>query len=317
VIDPAGQVTPEIPGPLTGAAAQAAANQRKLAGKYNDFRQATMDRATAARAAAAAKLQSIAAAILPPRSPRDWVQGVDVADGLRGLWSIPTLYRRGLEEELPELEQNLAQAERSAMRELIQARKLDGNAARLSGQAKANLRAAFDEENTVESKLASIENLETTSSKLAAGDVDGLAGLGDSVDGLVALGAGLVRAIPIAGTVIAGGLTIYQDRELGDGWDRSVADGVVSSGAALGSAVGTAAVIGALWGTASVLPVAGAVVFSGVVAVGVGDFVHNMFQENWSADFHKYGLVDGTGHGIADSYDKTRHDLAHMWDDIF
>jgi hypothetical protein len=158
---------------------------------------------------------------------------------------------------------------------------------------------------------------ETTSSKLAAGDVDGLAGLGDSVDGLVALGAGLVRAIPIAGTVIAGGLTIYQDRELGDGWDRSVADGVVSSGAALGSAVGTAAVIGALWGTASVLPVAGAVVFSGVVAVGVGDFVHNMFQENWSADFHKYGLVDGTGHGIADSYDKTRHDLAHMWDDIF
>lgn len=194
VIDPAGQVAPEITGPLTGSAAQAAARRWQLAGDYNDFRQATLDRATAARAAAAAKLQHLAAAMLPPPKGRDWGQGVDVLDGLRGLWATPTLFRQNLEQELPELEQNVMQAERSAMLELIQTRKLLGNASRLSDDAKANLKVAFDEENAVEDKLASIENLETTSSKLAAGDADGLAGLGDSADGLVALGRGLVRA---------------------------------------------------------------------------------------------------------------------------
>lgn len=101
------------------------------------------------------------------------------------------------------------------MLELIQTRKLLGNVARLSDEAKANLEAAFDEESAVEDKLASIDNLETTSSKLAAGDADGIAGLGDSADGLAALGQGLVRAIPVAGTVVAAGITIYQDREQG------------------------------------------------------------------------------------------------------
>jgi hypothetical protein len=315
-IDLAGQVAPEISGPVTGAAAQAAANRMKVAGEYDDFRQATLERATAARAAAASKLSSIAAAMLPARKGRDWGQGVDVADGLRGLWAIPTLYRQGLERELPGLEQNVAAAERSAMQELIQARKLLGNAARLSNDAKANLKTAFDEENAVEDKLASIENLETTSSKLAAGDADGIAGLGDSADGLTALGQGLVRGIPVAGTAVAAGVTIYQDREQGESWDHSIADGVVSSGAALGAAVVAGAFVAGFVGTSEVWAVGAAVLASSVAAVGVGYFVHNMFQENWSADFHRYGVLDGTVHGVADSYDKTRHDMAHLADDI-
>jgi uncharacterized protein YukE len=317
-IDVAGQVAPEITAQgLTGAAAQAAANQWKVAGEYNDFRQATLDRATAVRAAAAAKLENIAQAMLPPRNGgRDWGQGVDVADGLRGLWSIPTLYRQGLEEELPELEQNLAQTERSAMWELIQTRKLLGNAAQLSGEAKANLRAAFDEENTMESKLASIENLETTSSKLAAGDADGIAGLGDSADGLAALGTGLVRAIPFAGTTVAAGITIYQDREQGESWGHSIADGVVSSAAALGAALAVAAGAAALIGTSEVWAVGVGVVATSLAAVGVGYFVHDLFQENWAADIHKYGVLGGTTHGVADSYDETRHDMAHLADDV-
>jgi uncharacterized protein YukE len=315
-IDPAGQVAPMISGPMTGAAAQAAANRWKLAGEYDDFRQATLDRATAARAAAASKLQSIAAAMLPPRKGRDWGQAVDVADGLRGLWAIPTLYRQGLEEELPELEQNVVQAGRSAMLELIQTRKLLGNAARLSDEAKANLKVAFEEEDAVETRLASIENLETTSSKLAAGDADGIAGLGDSADGLAALGQGLVRAVPFAGTAVAAGLTIYQDREEGEGWDRSIADGVVSSAAALGAAAVAAALVAALAGTSEVWAIGAGVVASSVAAVGVGYFVHNLFQENWAADVHKYGVLDGTTHGVADSFDKTRHDMAHLLDDL-
>lgn len=54
----------------------------------------------------------------------------------------------------------------------------------------------------------------------------------------------------------------------------------------------------------------------GVAAVGVGDFVNNLWQENWNGDWHHYGVLGGTGHGIADSFDKTRHDMAHYGDDI-
>ena len=111
---------------------------------------------------------------------------------------------------------------------------------------------------------------------------------------------------------MAAGLTIYQDHHQGESWDRSVADGVVSSGAALGTGIAVAAAIGG----GSLLAVGGGVVLGGVFAVGVGDFVHNMFQENWQGDWHKDGVLDGTVHGVADSYDKTRHDLAHMWNDI-
>jgi hypothetical protein len=51
-------------------------------------------------------------------------------------------------------------------------------------------------------------------------------------------------------------------------------------------------------------------------AVGVGDLVHNMIQENWAADWHRHGVLDGTVHGAADSFDKTRHDMAHYLNDL-
>ena len=307
-----GTVAPEIAAlGQAGTAAQAAASRARLSAEYTSFRQQTLDRAAAARATAAGELQTLTEAMLPSSTSRDWGQGVDVLDGLRAVWSIPTVYRQELEKDLPELEQNVENTQRAAWEELIEARKLMGNAARLSQDTGDMATAALKEEAAVQSKIGTALELESAGSKLAAGEADGVAGLA-GLDGLAGLARGLVRGVPLAGTTVAAGLTIYQDHHQGESWDRSVADGVVSSGAALGTGIAVAAAIGG----GSLLAVGGGVVLGGVFAVGVGDFVHNMFQENWQGDWHKDGVLDGTVHGVADSYDKTRHDLAHMWNDI-
>ena len=316
VIDPAGEVAPEMTTPASGAAAQAAAARWKLAGEYGNFRQATLDRAKAARANAAGKLQILAQALLPPPKGRDWGQAVNLADSARALWSIPTLYRQGLEDQLPEVEQNVYTLERSAMWELIQARKLLGNAAQLSKETKVALKTANAEETALENKLLSAESLETTTTKLAAGAPEGVAGIGDGADGLSAGARLVIRGIPYAGAAVAAGITIYQDRENHESWGRSIADGLASSAIALGAAAATAAAVAAVLGTSEIWAVGVGVAASGVAAVGVGDFVHNLFQENWSGDWNKYGVWDGTGHGVADSFDHTRHDMAHLTDDI-
>jgi hypothetical protein len=69
-------------------------------------------------------------------------------------------------------------------------------------------------------------------------------------------------------------------------------------------------------GTGSAVAVGAGVVASTAAAVGVGDFVHHLIQENWAVDWHQHGLLDGTVHGVADSFDQTRHDVAHWLDDL-
>ena len=97
-------------------------------------------------------------------------------------------------------------------------------------------------------------------------------------------------------------------------------DAADSSAASLIGGIGGSATaewaFGSLIGTGPGVTVVASVLGGGVAAVGVGDFVHNLWQENWSGDWHHYGVLGGTGHGIADSFDKTRHDMAHFGDGI-
>jgi hypothetical protein len=69
--------------------------------------------------------------------------------------------------------------------------------------------------------------------------------------------------------------------------------------------MGTAALIGG----GSMVAVAGGVVVGGVVAVGVGDLVHNAFQENWNQDWQQNGVIDGTLDGAGHVLSKTGSDL--------
>jgi hypothetical protein len=113
------------------------------------------------------------------------------------------------------------------------------------------------------------------------------------------------------GTTVGAGITIWQDRESGESWDHAVSDGVVSNGAALAAGMGTAAFIGA-----SSVAAVGSGVVVGAAAVGVGDFVHNLFQQNWQADWQVHGMLAGTLDGVGDAAKETGHQLLHLADDL-
>jgi hypothetical protein len=97
------------------------------------------------------------------------------------------------------------------------------------------------------------------------------------------------------------------------------------------AAGGAAAGLGALGasGVGLTLAAGGAgVLAGGVVAYGVGDFAHNLIQENWGADIQQHGVILGIGDGIGDSAVKTgqdfvkvgsgiAHGVEHAWDSIF
>ena len=118
--------------------------------------------------------------------------------------------------------------------------------------------------------------------------------------------------------------TIWQDLQVGESPERALYDADISTGASFGAGyvvggvvtMAVAALLPEELAAAGVIAAAAGVVAGGVAAVGVGDFVHALFQENWTLERQQYGVLGGTWHGLADSYDQTRHDLAHMGDDL-
>jgi len=149
---------------------------------------------------------------------------------------------------------------------------------------------------------------ESLLNRLAGGDTDALGGLG--------LAAGAVKAIPYIGATVGGVLQVIQDRDAHESWRHSRVDGAASNLASLGASAAVTGVAASAITSGGVVLIGAAAVGAGALAVGVGDVVHNAVQENWGSDWDKYGFLDGTGHGVVDSLDKTRHDLAHYGDDI-
>lgn len=273
---------------------QAEAKNAKLAKAYNSLRGEILAKAKMARADAASKLADVTDSMVP----KGLDPGVKVAmlDGMRGLWAAPTTYNNELAKKLAEAKTDVQTTQKAAWREYLDAKNQYGNAARLSPETKGNAAEALKELRTTEGKLASAPG-ESATTKLAAGDADGL--------GAAGLAGGVVRSVPYLGALAGAGFTIAGDRSDGESWGKSVSDGVVSNGAALGAGMGTAAVIGG----GSMVAVAGGVVAGGVVAVGVGDLVHNAFQENWNQDWQQNGVIDGTLDGAGHVLSKTGSDL--------
>jgi hypothetical protein len=294
-----------VPGVTAGGNAcpdpQTAAARGKLASDYMAYRTEILNQAAAARTHATYALYTVTAELLPPGT--DWGQLANDLDGVRGLWATPTEYRRELEEELADLKQEGADVTDELWQRALAEKLVNGNNFRLPRdlvEKGAEARQAIADQ---EAKLADAPP-EGKLGQLADGDADGL--------GLAGLAGTTVRAIPFAGATIGAGIQIYQDKEDHESWRHAVVDGVASNGAGLAAGIGVAGLIG----SGSVVAVAGGAVLGGIAAVGVGDAVHNLIQEHWAADWHKYGVLDGTAHGVVDSLDKTRHDLAHYGDDI-
>ena len=169
--------------------------------------------------------------------------------------------------------------------------------------------------------------------------------MGTKLDGLDGVGGGAARFfgdIPVVDVLAAGASTYFgaqDDMAAGVPWYAAYpgeAGGNIAAVAAGGwvgglAAGGAAAGLGALGvGGVGLTMAAGGVgvLAGGVVAYGVGDFAHNLIQENWGADIHQHGVILGIGDGIGDSAVKTGQDFAkvgtgiahgaeHVWDSIF
>jgi len=280
---------------------QVAAQNAELAAQYTAYRAKILAAASAARAQAALSLNAVTESMLPAQA--DWGDPVNGLDAVRGLWAVPTTYRREVAGELAEAEENVNVTQRTLWEQYIARKNVNGNAARVDSEDVDSAREALANRSALQGKLANAPT-EDASTRLADGDAAGL-GLADAA-------AGAVRAIPYLGASVGAGITIWQDREKGESWGQSVTDGLVSNGAALAAGIGAAAFIG----VGSVAAVAAGVLVGGAFAVGVGDFVHNVFQENWGADWQADGVLGGTAHGIADAASATGHDIAHLASDL-
>jgi hypothetical protein len=279
---------------------QATAKNAKLASAYETYRTEILAKADTARAQAASSLASVTQSMLPKGTNWDKLGlMVNGLDGVRGLWAAPTTYRRALDEKAAEAEKSVKTTQRAAWQEYLKAKQQYGSAARLSQETRANASNALKDLKATEGRLADAPP-ESPATKLFDGDSAGL--------GLTGVASGAVRTVPYVGALAGAGITVAGDRSQGESWGQSVSDGVVSNGAALGAGLGTAAFIGG----GSIVAVGGGVIAGGVVAVGVGDFVHNAFQENWGQDIHNHGVIDGTLDGVGHTAEKTGSDLWNM-----
>lgn len=307
-----------VPGGHANVAPTGMAADAHLAAEYSSLRAEILNAARTARETTAAQLAGIAGELIP--TGRDWGQLANGLDAMRSLWGIPTEYRTHLQEELGTTEANLAKTEKSALNYLLDNPKVNGSRPLLPKDMRDMLSKTQAEKGTLESKLGFAKGLEPTSSKIASGDADALGLTADGASGLMRAAGGVVKAIPFAGAVAGTGITLWQDLKNHEPVGYSTADAVNSTiaGAAGGMAVsaGTAAVAVGAFAAGPEVAVTTGVLAGGIAAVGVGDFTHYVYQENWGGDWHQYGVLGGTGHGIADSYDNTRHDMAHYGDDI-
>jgi len=268
-----------MPGTIAGGGAcpspQAAAAQEQLAGQYMAYRAGILQEATGARNRALSGLYAVTAQMLP--NPFDYGQVTNDLDGIRSLWAIPTTYRMEVEGQL----QESGEAVDNMWQALIAGRRVSGNNFRLPKELVekgAKARAVLPGLET-QAKEALPESL---LNRLAGGDTDALGGLG--------VAAGAIRAVPYIGATVGGVLQVIQDRENHEPWKQSLADGAISNLASVGAASAATGIGAMLFGTGSVAVVGGTALAAGVIAVGVGDVVHNFIQDA-PADWNKYGFL--------------------------
>jgi hypothetical protein len=301
--------------------------KQQWAQAYQQFYEQCMQSAQEARQRATASLDAMYTQVSPDKGQvYDKLGDADsLADYIRGLFAVPTSSSELIKAMLPGLQEK-ATAARILARE--NARGPDGRFGRWADDDRADVSAWESELNDVKAQAATAaarENWLTKALSYSAADT-----AGDSAEEWSRT-AKFFGDIPYAseGLAAVGALlTILGDRAKHESWGLSISDGVTSNASALvaGEAAGD---LGALGGTAALgligvgatgAAIGGVLVGGAVgaaVAVGVGDLIHNAFQENWGGDIHKYGVLGGIGHGTVDTLDHTRHDLAHMASSIW
>jgi uncharacterized protein YukE len=305
---------------------------------YQGFYGRCMIDAVNARNQAAAALQGIGDAILGKHGgDGGGDEGLSkgdltaVSDVLAGFLGAQTRYRGFVDLQVGHAKSQLADAKTKAIED---ARGADGRFGTWSEADRQEFNAAKNTLNSAESDLAGAEGNENWFTKVTGFSASDITPIGDSLDGMGGVAGDLARAgagIPFVDLAAAGVGTYFSAQ---DDMAKGVPAYVAYPGEAAGNlaalGVGTGVGIAATSGAATVLGGLGAsglvvsigaggagVLVGGVVAYGVGDFAHNLIDENWGADISQHGVVGGVLDGIGDSAVKTGQDFAHVGESIW
>ena len=305
---------------------------------YQGFYNQCMLDAVTARNKAAAALQGIGDAILGKHDGGDGGgEGLSksdltaISDVLAGFLGLQTRYRGYVDLWLGHAKSALSGAKTKAIED---ARQADGRFGNWSPEDRQAFTDAKSTLSSAESDLSAAEGNENWFTKVTGFSPSDIPAVGDSLDGMGGVAGDLARAgagIPFVDLAAAGAGTYF-------GAQDDIAHGVPAYVAYPGEAAGNLAAVGiggavgiaATGGAATVLGGLGAsglvvslgaggagVLAGGVVAYGVGDFAHNLINENWGADINKYGVVGGVFDGIGDSAVQTGKDFAHVGESIW
>lgn len=287
---------------------------------WNDAMHAASD----ARTTAADELQKLYAQIAPPEdglAPSDYNT---LADYLRGFWALPTGYRKYVESQLPKLEAGVTKAHTAATEE---ARLANGRFGTWKQAGRTKFDTAKSELNSMRSTVtnaASHENSFTKALGFSTKDIPAVDKALEDPSGWTKL-LDAAADVPVIDIAAAGVGTYFGAQQDMKEFHRPAAvaypaeAGSNIAGIAAGTYFGGLAAGGTAAGVAALgiagAPVAGVAVgvaVGGFIAVGVGDFGHNLIDENWSGDIHQHGvavgLIDGVGHSAA----RTGKDLGHL-----
>lgn len=301
---------------------------------YQTFWNNAMHAAVTARNEAAAELQKIfdgvtGGAIGKPGDRSSW------NDVLLGFLGAKTRYRAWVEGKVHHLKGLKNEARLKAIED---ARQADGKFGKWSPQDRQGFDNAKSKFGAGEEQLAGAQQSEGAFSKImgySASDIPAVSkALGDS-NGLLKAGAD----IPFVDLAAAGAATYFNAQEdisksvpAGAAYPSETAGSALSLGAGYvagdavtGAVAGGLAEGGALAGVGGAIGVGGVglvaggagVLAGGVVAYGVGDFAHNLIDENWGADIHSHGVLAGVADGTWHSMENTGKDFADVGKSIW
>jgi hypothetical protein len=297
---------------------------------YQGFWNECMLDATSARNTAAAALQKIGDAITELNTLNNGDKAA-VSDVLAGFLGAQTRYRAHVESKIPGLKQSLKGAKVKAIED---AREANGRFGKWTAEDRGKFAGAKTQLASVEGDLTEAKSNENLFTKVLGYSPSDVPAIGSALDDMGGLAGKLARFgadVPIVDVAAAGAGTYFNAQV-------DMAQGIPAYQAYPEEAVGNLAALGiggevgalATGGAATGLGMLGAgglgvsiaaggvgVVVGGVVAYGVGDFAHNLIDENWSADMHKYGFWGGIGDGVGDSAVKTGQDFAHVGETIW
>jgi hypothetical protein len=253
-------------------------------------------------------------------------------DVIAGFLGAQTRFRAWVEGQIPHLKQAVKNSVTEARED---ARQADGRFGNWSDEGRGKFQNLRSKLETVEDRVAEAKADENWFSKawgFSPSDIKSVSASLEEMDGLVGRLARFGGDIPVV-DVAAVGLGTYFSAQVdmkqfgvpsyaaypaeGAGNIAALAAGGYVGGLATGGVAAGLGMLGASGVGVSLAAGGAGVLVGGVVAYGVGDFVHNMIDENWSKDIHDDGVVVGVADGTWHSIANTGKDMGHLADTVW